>query len=339
MAGDLTPEYVLNQLQEGRLFPFYLFYGESEFRLEKVLRRIREEFVGGGARDFNIHVFYGNKGEQGGTVGPGEIMDTVRSLPFMSPRRLVIIRRVEEFPPSTLEDFLPYFDDPVETSCLIFVSTKPDFRKRFYKHLKGLGRAVNFRKLYDNEVIPWIKRTAKELGLNIEHQACAQLQEIVGPRMRDLYSELEKLALCYGQKTIGVAEVKDSAIHSRIYTIFELMDAVSSKEAAEALLVLNKFLEEEGQDGPLRVLGMLNRQIQLLWKAKAVVDGGGKGDVVTKKLGLKPFQANKLTPQVKHWSLADLEEAFQVLYEADGRLKSGAQGRLILEEVMLTLCN
>ena len=92
--------------------------------------------------------------------------------------------------------------------------------------------------------MPWIKRTAEDLGLNIETQACAYLQQIVGNSSMDLYSELEKLYVRYGSMNIGVDEVKELAIYSRIYTIFELMDEVS-KKSAKSLSLLNKFLEEE----------------------------------------------------------------------------------------------
>ena len=44
MAGDPTPEHVLEALERGRLEPYYLFYGPDEFRLERALKRIREDF-------------------------------------------------------------------------------------------------------------------------------------------------------------------------------------------------------------------------------------------------------------------------------------------------------
>ncbi|MCD4761037.1 DNA polymerase III subunit delta, partial [bacterium] len=145
MPGDLSPEHVLNQLKKGELSPVYLFYGPGEFRLEQVLNRIRESFIPEGARDFNLKLFYGDR--KTGTV---DIIDEARSLPFMSQNRLIIVRRTEEFQAGALEGFIPYLDDPLETTCLIFVSSKPDFRKKFYKKIKAMGCSVNFKQLYDN---------------------------------------------------------------------------------------------------------------------------------------------------------------------------------------------
>jgi DNA polymerase-3 subunit delta len=332
MPGDLTPEYVLNQLEKGKLSPFYLFYGSNEFLLERVLSRIRETFVPETSRDFNFRIFYGDKTE------PADIIDTARSLPFMSDSRLIIVRRTESLSPAALESYIPYLDRPVESTCLIFISSKTDFKRKFYRKIRELGKAVNFKKLNDRQVIPWIKKTAKELDLNIEDQACAYLQQLVGNRLMDLHAELEKLSLSYGKKIVGMEEVRAVAIFSRIYTVFELMDEVSFKRCGESISVLNRFLEEEGNDGFLKVLGMLNRQIRLLWQAKTVSDKGGRTADVSRKIKLPPFLVSRIVQQSTHWKTDDFERAFHLLYKADGLLKSGANGRMVLENLVVSLC-
>ncbi|MCG2777989.1 MAG: DNA polymerase III subunit delta [Desulfobacterales bacterium] len=332
MPGDLTPEYVLKQLEKGQLSPFYLFYGSNEFRLERVLSRIRETFIPETSRDFNLRIFYGDKTE------PADIIDTARSLPFMSHSRLIIVRRTESLSPAALESYIPYLDRPVESTCLIFVSSKTDFKRKFYRKVRELGQAVNFKNLSDRQVIPWIKKTAKELDLNIEDQACAYLQQLVGNRLMDLHAELEKLSLRYGKKVVGLEEVRAVAIFSRIYTVFELMDEVSFKRRGESISVLNRLLEEEGIDGSLKVLGMLNRQIRLLWQAKTVSDKGGRAADVSRKTKLPSFLVSRIVQQSKHWKTDDFERAFHLMYKADGLLKSGAHGRMVLENLVFSLC-
>jgi len=332
MPGDLTPEYVLKQLEKGQLSPFYLFYGPNEFLLERVLSRIRETFIPETSRDFNLRIFYGDKTE------PANIIDTARSLPFMSHSRLIIVRRTESLLPAALESYIPYLDRPVESTCLIFVSSKTDFKRKFYRKIRELGQAVNFKNLSDRQVIPWIKKTAKELDLNIEDQACAYLQQLVGNRLMDLHAELEKLSLRYGKKVVGLEEVRAVAIFSRIYTVFELMDEVSFKRRGESISVLNRLLEEEGNEGSLKVLGMLNRQIRLLWQAKTVSDKGGRAADVSRKIKLPSFLVSRIVQQSKYWETDDFERAFHLMYKADGLLKSGAHGRMVLENLVFSLC-
>jgi DNA polymerase-3 subunit delta len=334
MKGDLAPEYVLGQLEKGRLFPFYLFYGENRFLLEKVLNRIRETFIPEDVRDFNLHILYGDEVRN----DPAGIIDAARSLPFMSQNRLIIVRRTENIPTSILERFISYLDKPVETTCLIFVALQPDFRKKFYKRIGEQRRAVNFKDLYDNQVIPWIKKIANEVGLDIEREACVYLQQIVGNRLTDLHSELEKLYVRYGDKAIGLEEVKEIATYSRNYTVFELMDRISLKQGRDSITILNRFLEEEGKDGVLRILGMLVRQMKLLRQSKIVIRGGGRAEDVARKLRVHPFLATTIAQQSRLWSADDLEHAFHSLYRADALIKSGSEGGLVLENVLISIC-
>ena len=334
MPGIMSPEDVLHQLDKGRLQPFYLFYGESEFLLERVLSRVRQTFIPEGARDFNLQISYGDDTH----FNAGEVLDTARSFPFMSENRLVIVRRTEKITNSILEAFIPYLNEPMETTCLIFVSEKPDFRKKFYKTIKKFGQTVNFKPLYDNQVVPWIMKMAKELGLSMDSRACNYLQLVVGNRMRDLYSELEKIYLCYGTKNIGLDEAKNIVIYSRSHTIFELMDHVSNKKRAEAIAVLKRYIEEEGKEATLRIIGMFIRQIKLLWQAKTITKRGGRAADLSRELGLHIYPAKKLEQQVKAWTPDEFERAFDLLYQADRLLKTGSEKHLILENVVLSLC-
>ena len=334
MAADLLPEDVLKSLEKGQLDPFYLFYGPSEFRLEKVLDNIREVFIPESARDLNLEIFYGEK-----NTNPAKIINHALSLPFMAKNRLIIVRRTEDFNIDQLECFLPYFEKPAESTCLIFVSSKTDFRKNFFKKIRSLGQAVNFKKFKEGQVVPWIKRAAQELGLKIDTQASYYLHQIVGNRLRDLHAELEKLHLSYGKMTVSIKQVKELAIHSRIYTIFELMNAVSVKNCAKSLSVLTRFLQEEDKrEAPLRVIGMLNRQIRLLWYTKSILSKGGGVKDVAKKLGSARFSAGDFVKQSKHWSVEELERGLNLLYRAEGLLKSGSRPILVVENLILSLC-
>ena len=333
MPGDLLPEDLIKSLDNGKLAPYYLFHGPDEFRMERTLSRIRESYIPETARDFNLEICYG------GETDPNEILNHARTIPFMAANRLIIVRRTEEFTSDQLDKFLPYLEDPPDSTCLIFLSSRTDFKRKFYKKIRTSGLAVNFLELKSNQIVPWIKRAAKEMGLNIDVQACIYLQQVVGNRLRDLDSELVKLQLRYGSGDIGEEQVRELAIHGRIYSIFELMNAVSVKDRRESLSVLNRFLEEEDKrSGPLQVLGMLNRQIGLLWQTKVIIEKNGKTKDVASKLGLIPFSASNFIKQSKHWSSDELEEGILRLYRADRLLKAGSRPGPVLESLILSLC-
>lgn len=336
MAEALKPETVLDELEKGRVRPVYLFYGPDDFRIEHVLRRLQTRVVPDGAGGFNWHVFYGDDDDD---ENVGRILDAARSYPFMADKRLVIVKRTEALSAKELEGFLPCLEKPLPSTCLVFISAKTNFNMVFYKSLRSMGCAVEFKNLQDREVIPWIRSLAKDLGMRLGSEACAYLQQVVGNGLRELYSELEKLSLMHGsEEAIDVEAVKRLVVHSRAHNIFELMDCVSSRQCSEALVVLNRLFDEE-RDAGLRITGMLHRQIRLLWQAGTIAREGGTPAKAASALRLPPFLARKLLDQARLWTPEKLEQGLELLYQADGLSKTGSSDvRRVFENLMINLC-
>jgi len=340
MSGDLQPEDVLKAAKKEQVAPYYLFYGPGEFRMERVLASLKTTLVPEAAKDFNLEVLYGDDKVGDQPMEPEQIINKASSLPFLAERRLIILRRTESFTADQLERFLPYLEKPSPSTCVIFISSKTDFRKKFYEAFKSKGVAVLFDQLKGNQIVPWIKKTASEdLGMTLDGEACAYLHAVVGNRPRELYSELEKLHLRYG-KAVTLDQVKEAVTHSRVYTVFELMDAVSMKDCGSSLRILKRYLEEEDlREAPQGLIGMLNRQVRLLWQAKAVLQKRGGTREIEKRTGLAGFPVKKLLEQAPRWKEKELEGALELLRRADDHLKSGSGARVILETLILSLCS
>ena len=333
MAGDLQPDDVINSLEKENLAPFYLFYGPNEFLVERVLGKIREDFIPENSRDFNMEICYG------GESSPTDVMSRAQTVPFLASSRLIILRRTDAYKADQLNKFIPYLEKPVGSTCLIFISEKTDFKKKFYKTIRTAGYAVNFSELKTGQIVPWIQRTARETGLNIDRSGCAFLQELAGNSLREIYSELEKLKLSYGDRKIGEKEVRELAINSRMFSIFELMDAFSEKKIEQTLSILSRFLEEEDKkSAPLQIIGMLNRQVGLLLQVKILAAKNTGVNGIASKLGIAPFSVQNLLRHSKKWTSEELERGITLLYETDRLLKSGSRPKPVLENLFLLLC-
>jgi DNA polymerase-3 subunit delta len=336
MAGP--PKDVLSMAMDEEGGPFYLFYGECDFLMEQAVERLCGSLLGQGTESFNLHTFYGGKQGVPETTDTGRIIETAQSLPFMSERRVIVVRRTEAYPTPALATLIPYLQDPCPTTCLIFVCAKADFRNKFYTFIRDAGKAVQFKNPSEKDMVPWLVRTAKSLGLRITHRGCAYLYEIVGSQLRDLYNELEKLRVRYGVDQVDVEQVRALGVSSRSYTIFDLVEQISKKQAAESLKVLNRFLEEEGREGPMRIFGMLGRELRLLWQVKSIMETGGRSPDVVQRLGIRGFVAQKLCERSKRWDDGGLRSALQLLYEADGLVKTGSDPTLVLENLVIGFC-
>jgi DNA polymerase-3 subunit delta len=295
----LTPDNVLVSLRKGVLEPYYLFYGLEEFWVNLILNQIKKEFIPDTVRDFNLETIYA------GDVPAQEILNRARLLPFMSPQRLIIVRDVDNFPKADLDLFLTYLDNPVDSTCLIWISGKKELKSSFFKKVQECGRAVNFKKLSEQQLYGWIRKRAGELGLRMDQEAIGFLFQMVGSSLRDIYND------------------------------------VSQKDMPHAFEVLQRLFETQGRDSSavLGLLGMLARQMRLIEKTKSGLKiGRGKKGVIEKLKPLPDYVINKCITQEKHWQEQEIEEALNYLYEADGLVRTGSKGDLVLESLVVRLC-
>ncbi|NCO60534.1 MAG: DNA polymerase III subunit delta [Deltaproteobacteria bacterium CG_4_8_14_3_um_filter_51_11] len=336
MEQDLSPDVLMRRLKTGSVSPIYLFYGPDEFQLEFAIARIKEMLIPETMRELNSRSFYCDD-------DPGKVvfdaLDSARSFPFLADRRLILLRRLEKLSAENLELLASYAKNPAESTCLICISARADFRIGFYKTMRSLGAVVSFRELRERELIPWIKERAGELGLRMGEEACEYLCQLVGVRLIDLHSELEKLSLRYGSSAIGVEEIKELALNSRIFSVFELMDAFSMRDRKKAIPVLERYIEEESgsRAWDLKLLGMFNRQVNLLLKSRALMRKGMTAQELASRMGLRPFQAQKLLQQSAKWQIPELIRALKLLYDADGLLKTGGDPPLVMKYILAAL--
>ncbi|RLB86986.1 MAG: DNA polymerase III subunit delta [Deltaproteobacteria bacterium] len=331
MGRDLSPEIILTNLEASKLPPYSLFYGPSEFLKENLISKLKRSLLESATAEFNLQIFYADEST------PEEVLEAARSLPFMSERRVVIVRRTESYKRKDQEKFLPYLDAPVTSTFLLFVTSSVEFHGPLLSSIRKAGYSVYFAPLKENRVVPWLRSMAKDMELNISPQACAYLHQIVGNSLMELHAELEKLSIRYGDSAVGIAEVREMASKTRAHSIFELVESVTEKDCPGALRVLHELLAQEGKDSVLAVVGMLNRQLRLLWQVKSM-KGEGKEANIPEALGIPPFIARKLINQADEWTRDELRKFLESLYMADSALKSGSRGDITLDYLIVSLC-
>jgi len=335
MKGS-TPDNFLKSLTRGAVAPFYLFYGPEEFWIELILDEVKRRLIPDSARDFNLEVLYGDE------VPAPEVLNRARLVPFLSPRRLIIVRAAEHYSKGDRKLFLAYMENPCESTCIIWVSGAGELKDPFYRRCRESGRAVNFKKLTEGQAYGWIKKRADELGMHVDREAAAFLYQVAGSSLRDIYSELWKLSARFPQSRIGVTQIKDLATFSRLFTVFDLVDYVSHKDAPHALEILHRLFETQGRDPRtlLGILGMVARQIRLISRAKAGArQARGRAGVAERLKPLPDFVIEKCIAQERLWAEKELGHALSHIYDADGLIRTGSRGELVLENLLLRLCH
>ncbi len=309
-----------------------LLHGDEPFLLKEAEAKIRDSCLNKGTIPFNLDVYHAPEGS------PLEVIRSSQTLPVMSRKRMVVVKETSKWSTSELGLLIPYLKDPAPTTCLVFLSGKIDLRMSFVREVKSHGVCVKVRRLYEEELHSWIRANVAKKGKRISNDAASLIVQHCGRELSAVSNEIEKVLLfCEQSERIDLEHVEEVVSDTRTRTVFEFIDRLGKKDTRKALVFLNRMIEEG--ESPLAILGMVARQFRLIWKAKEILRKGGKRAEIGRKLKLSPFQVRPLSAQLNAFSEEELEEAFWLLLQIDGVLKSSRFSRVFALEMMtMKLC-
>ncbi len=323
---------VADQVRRGEVASVYCFYGEEEYRREQTLNQLLDALLAEGARELNLDQI------RPGEAGTGSILGSARTLPFLASRRVVLVRGVEELSREQQEELLAYLNDPCPTSCLVLTARRLDLRTRLAAALQKKGVLLRFDRLDTDSLKDQLAAAAQERGVRLQSEAVSVLMALVGDDFRQLIYNVEKLALFVGEREeIGAKDVEALVGETKVRSIFQLTDAVSSKSLDVALRCLISLLES-GEE-PLAVIGMLGRQIRLLIRAKALQEQSIPVSRMTHELNLPPRVIAALAEQSASRSWRELSNGLRSLSDTDLAIKTGrAAAPVLLTGLVWDLC-
>ena len=163
--------------------------------------------------------------------------------------------------------------------------------------------------------------------------------ERVGLKPGLLAGELDKVITFAGkEKSIDEPTVMEVVGETRLEKIFDLTDALKTKNPSKALRILRNHLEH-GEE-PVKLLGMIAWQFRLIWEVKHHQTTGTPPSRIAQKMGVAPFQAEQALRYTGKFSEGQLRDGFRSLFRADRELKgSGKAPEGILETLVLSICS
>jgi DNA polymerase III subunit delta len=320
-------------LKKGAILPLYLFFGEEEFLIQEAVDLIVKRVVDPGTRDFNFNVLHCRD------MPASEIVALAQTLPFMSEKRLVIVKGIDEFKAADIEEITPYLRDPSPSTCLVMVSNQERYDKKpVIIAVEARGVVTRFFPLLDREIISWIEGWARGRGLSLQRDAAQYLWQAVGNDLRKIKNELEKVEIYLKErKTITLDDVRSVTGNFREYSSFDLAAALGQKNREKAFLILSRLIQEGEQ--PVGLLGGIAWNFRRLMHAKAMEAAGVGYEDIKRKLRVIFHQSASFREQMQSFSMEELRTAFQIFLSADKALKSSTiNSRLVLERMILRLC-
>ncbi|MBP8645959.1 MAG: DNA polymerase III subunit delta [Syntrophobacteraceae bacterium] len=325
----MLPAEFHQQIDRGTIAPVYLFLGEAALLMEEAWNHLVEKCVPERARRFN--------GERlrAGECSPSNVIEKLSTIPMFGPRRLIMIAGVESWTREERDTLTSYLLSPSTCGCLVLEASRNKGLESLESRVASVGAVVNFKTPTEKEAPRWLQERARRHGKQLTLEGAVLLVEQVGVDLFRLEHELEKLTAYVGARTrIEAEDVKEVVSSLRSFTVFEMLRYLGRHETHKALTSLRSLLLLG--EAPLGILGMLARQVRILWRIKAGIEQGWSTEDLVKKLKLSPYLVKNLSREATRFSEADLLEIHEALRETDLALKStGLPADRVLESLVL----
>ncbi|PSB18179.1 DNA polymerase III subunit delta [filamentous cyanobacterium CCP2] len=321
--------------------PIYWFWGEDDFALSRAVKTLRDRTLDPDWASFNYDKL---PPEQGDAVVQG--LNLAMTPPFGMGGRLVwlaettLAQRCPDEVLRELERTLPLL--PETTTLLLTSANKPDGR---LKSTKLLQPQAEFREF--SPLPPWktdliaqqVQRAAQEVGVKLTNGAVQLLAESVGNQSRQLYAELEKLALYAGSTNQLIDEAAVSTlVTASTQTSLQLAATIRQGNTGLALTLVADLLNRN--EPALRIVATLVGQFRTWLWVKLMVESGERDDREIARAAevSNPKRIYFLKQEVGRIPLSSLERTLPLLLELEFGLKQGAEPIALLQTKVIELC-
>lgn len=302
----------------------FLFFGADAYSRQEKINFWKREFDKKYGGDLNINIF------EGARTSANEIFGAATSMPFLSEKRLTIVKDFlsadfdknddsENDEKRLMAELLPKIPD---FCTLVFSESEtPDKRGVLYKKLAKTAQLTEFPLMVGTKLLSWIENKVQKKGGTIERDAIEYLAALTNGDLFLIENEIAKLAGYAKNRPITKADIELLTNTSLTTSIFKLTDGISQKNKKHSIKTLHDLIDS-GEE-LFGILHMIMRQFRIITQIKDCADQGMRQGEITSKLKLHPFVVSNTINQVHNFSLDQLKKAFELLVDMDFRLKSG----------------
>ncbi|MDD4095978.1 MAG: DNA polymerase III subunit delta [Oscillospiraceae bacterium] len=326
------------EIKSGLIRPIYLLTGDEEYLIDRISLGIRKRVLSDNAGEADFYM----SDRQGGGIDAEELRSLVYTPPFISSRRVTVLRNTGLFSgryPETVElqkSYIRLFEGIPDFACLIFIESKIDKRKKLLLEALSLrGAIAEIGRQSDRELEAWICGLLKREKIRITNEAVNSLVDRTEKQMNALEQETNKLILyCKANdiSEIGMETIDLVCMPDIRGSVFKMMDSIGMRRTEDALLIFDRLISLREPVPKIRFL--LSRHVRHLICAKEL----GRADAVSEKLKVMPFVARNLLSQSGLFVMPELIDLYHRCHESDAMVKSGRmEERQSLEWILFSI--
>lgn len=277
----------------------YVIQGEDILLYDKAL-----ELIKGKAKlqleEFNFIVFDDDN------FNGDAVINTCETLPMGSDKKIVLLKNVTKLDKAFKDKLKDYLKSPVESTVLVIF----DFFNQFDFII---SEKISAKRLDDTSLKDIITAELATHGKTITNDAAQQLIEFCCNYYSMVKSELDKLSVCDEEK-ITVEIINNLACKETEFTVFELTDALSKRNAAKAVELLS-LMDKDTKTFSL----VLNHFRRLFF----VAISGMTDKELSEMLGVKEYAITKARELSRNFTKLQLKNIYEMLNDVDFYIKNG----------------
>ena len=278
----------------------------------------------------------------GGGTELSEVLDELFTLPFFSKRRLVIVEEADTFVTKHRKELEAYVEKPSTSGILLLQVKQWTATTKLAKLVEKAGLSIDCAALRDKDtsrIVSWLVQYAKtHCDARLDTGAANLLVELAGIEVGILVAEVEKLAVYAGtSKKIERGDVAKMVGAGRVETIWKALDAATTGQAGEALVLLDNLLA--AGEIPIPLLAAMSASLLKLHHAGRLRAARLPIEEACQISGIPAFAVEKTRKQHAHLGPRRVDRLPAMLLRADLDIKGGTSldPRVVLEELFITL--
>lgn len=310
--------------------PIYLLCGEEEFFIDKISDQIENTVLDEAEKEFNQTILYGLD------TDVLSIVSEAKRYPMMASYNVVIVKEAQNL--KKIDELSAYAENPSETTILVlnYKHKALDKRLTLSKRVAKNGVYFQAKKLYDNQIAPWVEQYVKGDGYQIDPKANLLLKESVGDNLSKITNELDKLMLNLKKgETINAKHIEENVGISKDFNAFELNNALGRKDVMKANQMIIYFGQNEKNFPLPKLLPAMYRFFSQLLVFHAV--NGQSDREIASKVGVHPFFLKEFKYAAQHYNVKKIARVISSLRKADNHSKGIGSSNLSNYEILQEL--
>lgn len=300
------------------VLPVYLIVGDDPHLTSEALDKLLE-----GKDNSSINEF-------GATEEFDSIVQAIVTPSMFGDRRTIVVHDVDKFAAEHQRQLIAYLESPVPDATLILIGAK--MPSQMLAAGRKSGHVLDVAKGKRSDLLLWLKHEFTAKGLDAGGDAMNALLEAVGEQRLALSQAVDELSLAMprGGRVTPKQIVRQFQSRSDV-KLFGFIDAVAERHQSVALETLHYLM---GQGEPVNMLfWTLTRHFRML-----LIAAESSAVEVGRELGIQPWRAEKLVRQARGFKRGALLEAYQLLAQADVKIKKSEEPEsLTLERVVVAI--